>query len=160
MKLTLLDNAAELRARFFERFVMTWEEFQRSRADRIAKLAEKGYTLLKGRDGKGKLVILIVAVAFGVLLGTFAAQAVDWYRSIAEFYPDAVITLEGEEYLVTYSDIPVLIFYFLGADTEYLLGTLKDIGMGLLFAYMGVFGILKNTAKKVKANKENSSVEM
>ena len=126
----------------------------------IGFLAEKGYTLLKGRDGKGKLVILIVAVAFGVLLGTFAAQAVDWYRSIAEFYPDAVITLEGEDYMVTYADIPVLIFYFLGADTEYLLGTLKDIGMGLLFAYMGVFGILKNTAKKTKANKENSSVEM
>ena len=45
MKLTLLDNAAELRARFFERFVMTWEEFQLSHADWIAKLADKGHTI-------------------------------------------------------------------------------------------------------------------
>ena len=45
MKLTLLDNAAELRARFFERFVMTWEEFQATHADWIAVLADKGYTI-------------------------------------------------------------------------------------------------------------------
>ena len=45
MKLTLLDNAAALRARFFERFVMTWEEFQHSHADWIAELAEKGHTI-------------------------------------------------------------------------------------------------------------------
>ena len=45
MKLTLLDNAAELRARFFERFVMTWEEFQTTHADWIAALADKGHTI-------------------------------------------------------------------------------------------------------------------
>ena len=45
MKLTLLDNAAALRARFFERFVMTWEEFQLGHADWIAALADKGYTI-------------------------------------------------------------------------------------------------------------------
>ena len=45
MKLTLLNNAAALRARFFERFVMTWEEFQAIHADRIAALADKGYTI-------------------------------------------------------------------------------------------------------------------
>ncbi len=45
MKLTLLDNAAALRARFLTRFVMTWEEFQRSHADWIAELADKGYTI-------------------------------------------------------------------------------------------------------------------
>ena len=45
MKLTLMDNAAELRARFFERFVMTWKEFQATHADWIAELADKGYTI-------------------------------------------------------------------------------------------------------------------
>ena len=45
MKLTLLDIAAELRARFFERFVMTWEEFQATHADWIAALADKGHTI-------------------------------------------------------------------------------------------------------------------
>ena len=45
MKLILLDNAAALRARFFERFVMTWEEFELSHADWIAELADKGHTI-------------------------------------------------------------------------------------------------------------------
>ncbi len=114
----------------------------------IGWLAEKGYTLLKGKNGKGKLVILIVAVIFGVLAGTFAAHAVDWYRAIAEYYPDAVATINGRETLVGYGDIPLLIFYTLSTDGEYLGGTVKDVLMGLLFAFMGVFGILKNAAKK------------
>lgn len=114
----------------------------------IGWLAEKGYTLLKGKAGKGKLVILIVAVIFGVLAGTFAAHAVDWYQAIAEYYPNAALTIDGREVLVDYSDIPRIILYTLSTDSEYLGGTVKDILMGLLFAFMGVFGILKNAAKK------------
>lgn len=114
----------------------------------IGWLAEKGYTLLKGKAGKGKLVILIVAVIFGVLAGTFAAHAVDWYQAIAEYYPNAALTIDGREVLVDYSDIPRIILYTLSTDSEYLGGTVKDVLMGLLFAFMGVFGILKNAAKK------------
>lgn len=114
----------------------------------IGWLAEKGYTLLRGKAGKGKLVILILAVIFGVLAGTFAAHAVDWYKAIAEFYPNAAITIDGRETLVGYGDIPRLIVYTLQTDSEYLGGTVKDVLMGLLFAFMGVFGLLKNAAKK------------
>lgn len=114
----------------------------------IGWLAEKGYTLLKGNAGKGKLVILIVAVIFGVLVGTFAAHAVDWYQAIAEYYPNAAITIDGTEVLVGYGDIPRLILYTLSTDSEYLGGTVKDVLLGLLFAFMGVFSILKNATKK------------
>ena len=114
----------------------------------IGWLAEKGYTLLKGKAGNGKLVILIFAVIFGVLLGTFAAHAVDWYKAIAEFYPNAVTTINGREILVGYGDIPKLIVYTLGTDSEYLGATVKDVLLGLLFAFMGVFSILKAAAGK------------
>jgi len=40
----------------------------------IGFLALKGYDLLKGKQGKGKVAILIVAIVFGVLLGTFAEE--------------------------------------------------------------------------------------
>jgi hypothetical protein len=117
----------------------------------IGWLAEKGYTLLKGKAGKGKLVILIIAVIFGVLLGTFAAHAVDWYKAIAEYYPDAVATINGREVLVGYGDIPKLIVYTLSTDSEYLGATVTDVLLGLLFAFMGVIGILKSAAGKKPA---------
>ena len=121
----------------------------------IGWLAEKGYTLLKGKAGKGKLVILILAVIVGVVAGTFAAHYVDWYRAIAEYYPNAAITIEGREVLVDYSDIPSQILYDLSNDSEYLGATVKDLLLGLLFAFMGVFGILKNAAKKPTPTAEN-----
>ena len=42
----------------------------------IGFLAEKGYSLCKGRQGKGKIAILILAVVFGVVLGTFIGVGV------------------------------------------------------------------------------------
>ena len=41
----------------------------------IGWLAEKGYTLLRGKQGKGKVWILLLAVVFGVGLGTFLPDA-------------------------------------------------------------------------------------
>ena len=124
----------------------------------IGWLAEKGYDLLKGRAGKGKLVILIVAVIFGVLVGTFAAHAVSWYKDIAEYHPYAAVFIDGQEIPVTYSDIPVLIIHSLRTDGEYLGGTVKDVLLGLLFAFMGVFSILKR-AVKTPAPKEEVPAE-
>jgi len=117
----------------------------------IGWLAEKGYTLLKGKNGIGKVVILSVAVILGVLLGTFAAHAVDWYQAIAEYYPNAAATIDGREVPVTYADIPNLILYYLRTDSDYLGDTVKDVLLGLLFAFMGVFGILKSAAGKKTA---------
>ena len=121
----------------------------------IGWLAEKGYTLLKGKVGKGKVVILILAVIFGVLAGTFAAHCVDWYKAIAEYAGNAVAVMGEHEIPVTYSDIPELVFFFLANDSEYLAGTLKDVGLGLLFAFMGVFGILKNAGKQAAPQQSN-----
>lgn len=123
----------------------------------IGWLAEKGYRLLKGKDGTGKVVILIVAVIIGVLLGTFGAHAVDWYQAIAEYYPNAAATIDGREVAVTYSDIPRLILYYLGNDSEYLGDTVKDVLLGLLFAFMGVMGILKSAAGKKPAALQNAN---
>jgi len=119
----------------------------------IGFLAEKGYTLLKGKRGKGKLVILIVATIFGVLLGNLGSEAVSWAREIALYAPEAAIVLENVEIPVSYGDIPMLILYFLANDAEYLTAMLSNCGLGLLFALLGVFGILRKTSAEVKAPK-------
>lgn len=105
----------------------------------IGFLAEKGYNLLKGKQGKGKIVILIIAIILGVVIGNFAADAIDLALAIGS----------GELYDFTYGDIPSLILFLLVEDAEYLRATLANCGMGLLFAGLGVFGLLRKTKQQV-----------
>lgn len=104
----------------------------------IGWLSNKGYDLLGGRKGKGKVAILIVAVIFGVLLGTIAADVI----SIAQMISS------GELAGATYADIPaVLAFVF--EDPEYISATTSNVLMGLLLAGIGVFAMLRNTGREV-----------
>lgn len=105
----------------------------------IGFLAEKGYNLLKGKQGKGKVVILIVAIILGVLVGNIAADVIDLALAIGS----------GEVYEITYGDIPALILFLLVEDAEYLRATLANCGMGLLFAGIGVFSLLRKAKKEV-----------
>ena len=109
----------------------------------IGWLAEKGYTLLKGKQGKGKIVILVLAIVFGVVLGTFAAD----YIAIAEMINNG--TWAG----ITCAEIPNLILYLLSVDSEYLTATLGNIGMGLLFAALGVCSLLRKASAEVADSK-------
>lgn len=104
----------------------------------IGWLANKGYDLLKGKQGKGKVVILICAIILGVLLGTIL--------------PDAVYLAQGissGEFPIGYGDIFPVIVATLISEPEYLSGVLSNGGMGLLFAALGVFALLRKTSKEV-----------
>lgn len=105
----------------------------------IGFLAEKGYNLFKGKQGKGKIAILIIAIILGVLFGTLAADAIDLALAINS----------GELYDFAYSEIPALILFLLTVDSEYLMGVLANCGLGLLFAALGVFGLLRKAKKEV-----------
>lgn len=109
----------------------------------IGWLAEKGYHLFHGKNGKGKIAILIVAVIFGVLLGTLLGDTISLVSMIHS----------GELIGFTYGDIPWL-FVFLLSDAEYLMSVLGNMGIGLLFAGLGIFSLLR------RANKEVSDVKV
>ena len=104
----------------------------------IGWLAEKGYTLLHGKQGKGKVAILIVAILVGVALGTIGADVF----TLAEM-------INAGEIPLTYGDIPEFLLYMLQTDSEYVTATLTNLGMGVVFAGLGVYGILKKTGKEV-----------
>lgn len=108
----------------------------------IGWLAEKGYNLLRGKQGKGKIAILIVAILLGVLVGTIS---VDVYYLVT-------IIGEGETYL-TYGDIPEFLLQLFMEDAEYRGATLGNIGMGLLFAALGVVALLRKAGKEVADTK-------
>ncbi len=105
----------------------------------IGWLAEKGYNLLHGKQGKGKVAILILAIIAGVLLGTLAADAVSLAQMIGN----------GELPGFAYGDIPGMILGVFVADAEYRNATLGNMGMGLLFAALGVFALLKKAGQEV-----------
>lgn len=108
----------------------------------IGFLAEKGYNLLGGKQGKGKVAILIAAIVAGVLLGTFGADVITLVSMINE----------GETYL-TYGDIPSAIVMLLRENPEYRSAVISNIVMGLLFAGIGVAALLAKAGKAVAGSK-------
>lgn len=119
----------------------------------IGFLAEKGYTLLKGKQGKGKVFILAGVTIFGVLLGNIGYDAVIWAMEIAKYAPNAAITINGTEILISYGDIPMLIAYFFVNDSEYQSAMLLNCLMGIGFALLGVWSILRKAKKETTAPK-------
>ena len=105
----------------------------------IGFLAEKGYNLLRGRQGKGKVWILVIAVIFGVVVGTFGG------------YIFTIITMinSGELYGFVASDALWILTEMMRLDPEFKSGVMSDILQGLLFAALGVFALLRNTGRAV-----------
>ena len=108
----------------------------------IGFLAEKGYNLLRGKQGKGKIAILIVSIIFGVVVGTFAADVFTLASMI-----------NNGEILLTYGDIPRMLMTLLAEDAEYVSAVTSNILMGLLFAGIGVFALLRKAGKEVADTK-------
>lgn len=109
----------------------------------IGFLAEKGYDLLKGKQGKGKVAILILAILFGVVAGTLVVDVVTLVDMINA----------GELPGILVGDIPELMLTMFAESPEYLRATLANIAMGLLFAGLGVFSMLRRTSKEVADTK-------
>ena len=102
----------------------------------IGFLAERGYTLFKGKRGIGKVIILILAVIFGVVFGIF--------------FSDAVTLLMKPS--VRFGDLSEL-FALLFQNDDYIRSTIGNIVLGLIFAGLGVFGLLRATGKEVSDTK-------
>ena len=109
----------------------------------IGWLADKGYRLLHGKQGKGKVVILILAIVFGVVLGTLASDGITLGQMIAA----------GELPGFTYGDIPNLILNILIQDGEYRAAVMGNMAMGVLFAGLGAFALVKKAGQEVASTK-------
>ena len=109
----------------------------------VGFLAEKGYNLFRGKQGRGKVVILILAVIFGVIVGNFGADVITLAQMISA----------GELEGFVYGDIPLLILMILVEDAEYMMATLRGLGMGLLFAGLGVWSQMRRVKAEVSGVK-------
>lgn len=109
----------------------------------IGWLAQKGYTMLNGKQGKGKVVFLIASIIFGVCLGTFGGEFIALARMIGG----------GELPGYGYGDILSLIRFLLETNSEYVSIIVRNIGLGLLFAFLGTFSLLRQAGKAVSDTK-------
>ena len=105
----------------------------------IGWLALKGYDLCHGKQGKAKLAIVIVAVILGVLVGNIGADVFALVKMINA----------GELWGATYADIPDIIIYTFQESSEYARGVISNGVTGLLFAGLGVFGLLRKAGREI-----------
>ena len=108
----------------------------------IGWLADKGYNLFRGKQGKGKVAILIITVFLGVLFGTLCTEA----------FVVAQMISAGEIY-GTFADIPAYILYAILIDPEYLTIIFSNFGLGVLFAGIGVFSVIRKASREVADDK-------
>jgi len=78
-----------------------------------------------------------------VLLGTLGADVMTLGQMMAA----------GELPGFTFGDIPMFITALLAEDAEYRGAVISNMGTGLLFAALGVFFILRQTARDVTGSK-------
>lgn len=107
----------------------------------IAFLTVKGYELLRGRQGKGMVVLILAAVVFGVAAGNL----------IAYCWELMTLVLAGE-LPISMGEIPGFLLFMM-QDGEFFGQVIKDLGMGLLFALLGAFGAISRVAKSVGRTK-------
>lgn len=107
----------------------------------IAFLASKGYDLLRGRQGKIKVVVLILCVILAVIIGN--AGTTLW--QLHEVYQEEGVAATLSEQAYFRIMIPLLL-----EDGDFIAAIAKDTLIGFVFAAIGCFGMLKNSLRPPK----------
>lgn len=112
----------------------------------IGWLAAKGYDLLGGKQGAVKVVTLIVCVLLAVLAGSVGTEV----YGLHDYYQEATngIVLEAGEELIPESEFIMENLPILWEDPEVAAAFFKDLGLGVLFAFMGCFRLLRQSSGK------------
>ena len=117
----------------------------------IAFLADKGYDLLKGRQGVFKMIVLILCVVLAVFAGTIGTtvwQIHNEYSALSDFEKKYQYPPESE------------LIQLLLQDEEVQSAIIKDSVMGLVFGIMGSIGLIVNAknSKKAKSGPQDPSI--
>ena len=89
------------------------------------------------------MIAVIIAVIIGVIVGNFALDAYELFVMISN----------GEVIGYTVTDIPGMIVILLMNNSEYFSAVMGNMGIGLLFAGLGVFSLLRKAGQEVAGQK-------
>lgn len=94
----------------------------------IGLAAKKGYELLKGKECKAKAVVIILVSILSVVLAEFAGWTVAFMMEV-----EGATVMEGLQFTL----------YFLSADPEIQSSFIGNIVLGLVFAGLGIFDLVR-----------------
>lgn len=122
----------------------------------IGLLSSKGYDLFKGRPGVMKLICVIIAIVFGVVVGTYAIYVVPLIPEYLQYSEAMNMGSAGGEagsLLASLNALqPQSPIEFMQRHIEpHTSDLVKNMTMGLLFAAVGAFDVLKDIVAKPKA---------
>jgi len=108
--------------------------------------AVKGYTFFAKTKRESKIcLILSVIIAMAVLaMAWYLCVSYDIYLAYQEWYEAGEV-----DFTYTFFESVQVVPYFFG-EPEILVAYLKDLGMGLLFAVIGIVSYLASREKKTK----------
>ncbi len=106
----------------------------------MAFLAKTGYEMLNGRKGRGKAAIIATMVFLGVVGAVFT------------FYPIELREALGPELPFSFWLQTVLVGFI--SDSELFWIIIKDLGIGLLFALLGSYGIVSGILKEASGGRK------
>ena len=109
----------------------------------MAFLSKTGYEMLNGRRGRGKAAIIATMVFLGVVGAVFT------------FYPIELREALGPELPLSFWIGTVLIGFV--SDSELFWIIMKDLGIGLLFALLGSYGIVSGILKEAAGAKKGTT---
>lgn len=104
----------------------------------ISYCAFKGYSLFKGKLTKKGIVLNIVAIIIAFIFAQYIGLYFDFKEAIA-----------GADFGLYLMFTPVLF-----SDSEFLLGLLPNLGLGILFIALGASTSISNNFKAAKNNEE------
>lgn len=104
-----------------------------------AFLADKGYDLLHGRQGRIKVVVLLICVILAVLLGNVGTAAMQ----IHQVYEEEGYALYIKESAFFQMMVPALL-----EDGDFIGTIVKDSAMGIVLAILGCLGLVSQAGKK------------
>ena len=111
----------------------------------IGYLAQKGYSKFGGKSRKATIAVIGLAIIISVFFAQFLGECIG-----VGYY-----ILNGEIPGYTLAEAPGLVFYVLSIDSEVAGSFFANIGIGMIFAALGTFSILKNISKEAGANTPN-----
>ncbi len=107
----------------------------------IGYVISKAYDMLGGRKGRIKIVIVLFFIILSVALGQFAGTT----YQISQQYDEAKAGLKPfEEMIYTKTEALQVFWTEILASPEAIGGLLKDLGVGVFFALLGTFTMLRS----------------
>lgn len=113
----------------------------------IGFLAQKGYYKFGGKSKKSTIAVICISIIISVIVA----------QILGDCFTIGYYILNGEASEFSLKDIPYIIYNLFIYDSSYVSEFVKNVLIGLVFAAIGAFQIIKNISKEV--SDKNQSIK-